>query len=345
MHYKLFGPSGLRVSELCLGALTFGEESGWGASKEESHRVFRAFAEAGCNFLDVANTYNKGTSEEWCGDFIGPERERWVLGTKFSLSMRHGDVNAWGNHRKNMVHSLEASLRRLKTDYVDLYWLHQWDDTTPVEEVMRALDDLVRAGKVLYVGVSDTPAWVVSQANTLAALRGWTPFAGLQIEYSLIERTAERELLPMARALGLSVTPWGVVGGGVLTGEYHTAADPNAPEDARRAAVNVTRTGKRSLAIAAEVQAVAVELGRSSAQVALNWARQQSPAIIPIVGARTEAQARDNLACLEFQLTQEHLERLDAVSRIEMGFPHDFNNRERIVEQRAGGTQHLLEPR
>jgi aryl-alcohol dehydrogenase-like predicted oxidoreductase len=343
MRFKLFGPSGLRVSELALGALTFGTESGFGADQAESRRVFDAFAEAGGNFIDTANKYNNGTSETWCGEFMGAERDRFVLATKFSLNMRAGDPNAGGNHRKAIVQSLEASLRRLGTDYVDLYWLHQWDGTTPVEEVMRALDDLVRAGKVLYVGISDTPAWVAAQANTLAGLRGWSPFVGLQIEYSLIERTPERELLPMARAFGLGITPWGVVAGGVLTGKYQ--ADPKAPRDALRAKLNVgsQRTSERALRIAAEVQAVAGELGRSPAQVALAWARRQSPQLIPIVGARTAAQLRENLACLEVALEPAHLERLDAVSRIELGFPHDFLSIPRIVEQRFGGTQDRID--
>ena len=345
LRYKLFGNSGLRVSELSLGALTFGEEKGFGAPKDESRRVYEAFVEAGGNFIDTANAYNNGTSETWTGEFIAAERERFVVATKFSLNMRPGDPNAGGNHRKSIVQSVEASLRRLNTDYIDLYWLHQWDGTTPVEEVMRALDDLVRQGRVHYVGISDTPAWIVSQANTLAALRGWTPFVGLQIEYSLIERTSERELLPMARALGLAVTPWGVVAGGVLTGKYHTAADPSAPADSPRARLNAgtPRVSDRALAIARETQAVAEELGRTPAQVALNWVRQRGAQIVPIVGARTEKQMRDNLACLGFALEPAHLERLEAVSRIELGFPHDFLAQPRIEEQRFGGTQHRID--
>ena len=353
MRYKLLGNSGLRVSELCLGALTFGEDWGWGASREESQRVFHAFVERGGNFIDTANKYNDGTSEVLTGEFIAGDRHRFVLATKFALSMHQGDPNSGGNHRKNIVRSLEDSLKRLKTDYIDLYWLHQWDFTTPVEEIMRTLDDLVSAGKILYVGISDTPAWVASQANTLAALRGWTPFIGLQIEYSLIERTAERDLLPMARAFGLAVTPWGVVGGGVLTGKYHTAADPTAPPDSKRFVVNAARVNPRTLAIAAEVQAVATEIneangtatdaGVTPAQVALNWVRQQPGQFLPIVGARTAEQAAGNLACLDWSLDDEQLSRLDRISRIEMGFPHEFINLPRIVEQRHGGTQHLLD--
>jgi aryl-alcohol dehydrogenase-like predicted oxidoreductase len=213
MNYRLFGPCGLRVSEIALGTMTFGEEWGWGASREESRRIFDAFAAAGGNFIDTANRYTEGTSERLVGEFVAAERERFVVATKYTLFNRKGDPNAAGNHRKNLVQSLEASLKRLGTGYVDLLWVHAWDHLTPVEEVMRGLDDVVRAGKALYVGVSDTPAWIVARANTLAELRGWTPFAGIQIEYSLIQRTVERELLPMARGLGLAVTAWGVVGG------------------------------------------------------------------------------------------------------------------------------------
>jgi aryl-alcohol dehydrogenase-like predicted oxidoreductase len=190
MRYKLLGASGLRVSELCLGAMTFGEAWGTGTSKDESRAMLEAYAEAGGNFIDTANFYTKGESETFIGEFIRGERERWVIATKYSLDTSGcGEVNASGNHRKNMMQAVEASLRRLQTDYIDLLWLHVWDFTTPIEEVMRGFDDLVRQGKVLYAGISDTPAWIVASANTLAQLRGWTPFVGLQIEYSLRERT------------------------------------------------------------------------------------------------------------------------------------------------------------
>jgi len=202
MRYKLLGRSGLRVSELALGTMTFGEEWGWGASKADSQKVFDAYAEAGGNFVDTANRYTEGTSEKFVGEFIHSDREHFVLATKYTLKMRDGDPNFSGNHRKNLVQSVNASLKRLNTDYIDLLWVHAWDFLTPVEEVMRGLDDLVRQGTVLYVGVSDTPAWIVAQANTLADLRGWTRFVGLQIQYSLVERTPERDLLPMARAFG-----------------------------------------------------------------------------------------------------------------------------------------------
>jgi aryl-alcohol dehydrogenase-like predicted oxidoreductase len=206
MRYKLLGKSGLRVSELCLGTMTFGEDWGWGSTKDESRKIYDAFLEAGGNFIDTANVYTNGTSERLLGEFMHGQRERIVLATKYTGAAPGTDPNAAGNQRKSMVQALEASLKRLKTDYIDLYWLHIWDQITPIEEVMRAFDDLVRQGKILYAGVSDMPAWVVAKANTLADLRGWTPFVGLQIEYSLIERTPERELLPMAAELGLGVT-------------------------------------------------------------------------------------------------------------------------------------------
>jgi len=340
MRYKLLGKSGLRVSELCLGTMTFGEDWGWGASKEESRAIFDAFVEAGGNFVDTANRYTDGTSEKFVGEFIASERGRFVVATKYTLFMDRDDVNASGNHRKNMVQSLEASLKRLDTDYVDLYWLHAWDYMTPVEEVMRALDDLVRAGKVLYVGISDTPAWIVSQANTLADLRGWSRFVGLQVQYNLIERSIERDLLPMARAFDVGVTAWGTLRAGVLTGKY-SQPDPDEPKR-----LGDQQLSEREQAIVDEVLKIAEEIGRSPAQVAINWARQQpfdetqgrSNTIIPIIGARTVRHLRDNLACLEFELTGEQLARLNQVSQFDLGFPHDFLASDGVKDVVFGGN-------
>lgn len=317
MRYKLLGKSGLRVSELALGAMTFGTE-GWGVGKEESRRVYDRFREGGGNFIDTANVYAGGTSETYLGEFLESDRERVVLATKYTGVTRPRDVNAAGNNRKNMMDSVHASLRRLSTDYIDLYWVHMRDVTTPIEEVMRGLDDLVRAGKVLYVGISDTPAWVVAQANTLADLRGWARFVGLQIRYSLIDRAVERELLPMAKELDIAVTPWGVVGSGVLTGKY------NRDREARGRARMRGQIRKRDLDITAEVIKVADELGRTPSQVALNWVRQGPGVIVPIVGARTLDQLEENLGCLEFSLDAAQRSRLDEVSAIELGFPHDM---------------------
>ena len=321
MRYKLLGKSGLRVSEICLGAMGFGEELGWGSDQADSREAFQAFVEAGGNFIDTANVYTRGTSEKYLGEFVAGARDRFVLATKYTIGGGSDDPNASGNHRKNMRQSLEASLKRLNTDHIDLYWLHIWDFLTPEEEVMRALDDLVRSGKILYIGISDTPAWIVARANTLAELRGWTSFAALQIEYSLIERTPERDLLPMAHALDLAVTPWGPLGTGVLSGKFSKG---RGAEVQGKRPINEGRLNERTLRIAREVGTIALECGRSSAQVAINWLRQQPGLIIPIVGARTAAQARDSLACLEFSLSEEQMRRLDEVSAIELGFPYNF---------------------
>ncbi|MBP7690376.1 MAG: aldo/keto reductase [Anaerolineales bacterium] len=321
MRYKLFGRSGLRVSELALGTMTFGEDWGWGASHAVSQQLFETYAAAGGNFIDTANRYTEGTAEKYVGEFIHADREHFVLASKYTLKMRPGDPNFGGNHRKNLVQSVRASLKRLNTDYLDVLWVHAWDFTTPVEEVLRGLDDLVRQGLALYVGISDTPAWVVSRANAIADLRGWTPFVGLQIRYSLADRAAERDLLPMARALDLAVTPWSVLGAGVLTGKY------NAEAGAAGRAARWDKT-ERQIAIARELQAVAQAAGCTPSQAAIAWVRQPAAPrhapIIPLLGATTVAQLQDNLGALSVTLAPEHRARLDAVSAIELGFPHDF---------------------
>ncbi len=345
MRYRLLGKSGLRVSELCLGTMTFGEDLGWGSPKEESRKVYDAFREAGGNFIDTANLYTDGTSESFLGEFIQGHRERLVLATKYTLSRPVDDPNAAGNQRKNMVQAVEASLKRLRTDYLDLYWLHIWDQLTPVEEVMRAFDDLVRQGKILYAGVSDMPAWVVARGNTLAELRGWTPFVGLQIEYSLIERTPERELLPMAAGLGLGITAWSPLAGGVLTGKY---VEPGPGETGGKRfdgpeMAQFHASGARATAIVREVRAVARECGRSPAQVALAWLRHRPVPVIPIIGARRLEQLKDNLGSIEVRLDRSHLDRLEEVSRVELGFPHDFYKKEAVRTIVFGGMRDLID--
>ncbi|MEM6262043.1 MAG: aldo/keto reductase [Bacteroidota bacterium] len=333
MNYLLFGNSGLRVSELCLGTMTFGTEWGWGADKTTSRQIFDAFVAAGGNFLDTANRYTEGTSEKMLGTFIHDDRDRYVVATKYTLHDRLNEVNHSGNHRKNMMRSVEGSLKRLNTDYIDLLWLHAWDFTTPIEEVMRGLDDLVSSGKVHYIGISDTPAWIVARANTLAELRGWSKFVGLQIEYSLIQRTPERDLMPMAHHLGLKVTPWAPLAGGALTGKYlDTAENPGRvkPESIRR--------NERSNRIAREVVTVAKEMGCSPAQVAINWTRQQEDSPIPIVGARKLSQIQDSLGCLDHPIPDELMIRLNEVSKIELGFPHDFLESDGVKTVSYGGT-------
>ena len=323
--------------------MTFGKEWGWGADKNESRKMYDFYLEAGGNFIDTANRYTEGTSEKYVGEFIASDRERIVLATKYSLYMNMGDPNSAGNHRKNMIQALDNSLRRLKTDYIDLYWLHAWDYLTPVEEVMRAFDDMIRSGKVLYIGISDTPAWVVSRANTLAELRGWTQFIGLQIEYSLIERTVERELLPMARELELAVTPWGVIGGGVLSGKYSQTKQKPAATRRYQEDSPPDRLCDRNLTIADEVMRIGDEIDATPSQVAINWVRQQPGLIVPIIGVRTETQLRENLACLGKTLTDEHLQRLNKVSKIDLGFPHQFLDKEHIRNLVYAGTYDLIQ--
>ncbi len=338
MRYRLLGHSGLRVSEVALGTMTFGNEWGWGAVKDESRTMFDAFREAGGNFIDTANIYTAGTSESLLGEFLAGQRESVVLATKYTNSAPGTDPNAAGNHRKSMFQALEASLRRLRTDYIDLYWMHVWDQLTPVEEVMRGLDDLIRQGKVLYVGVSNAPAWWIAQANTMAALRGWSPFVGLQIEYSLVERTAERELLSMCRALGLGVTAWSPLAGGVLSGKYATAeaGQSRFTNETMRQFMPEPQRAERAVAA---LKTVAGQTGRSLAQVALAWLRYRHQPIIPILGARKLAQLQDNLASLELSLSAEQVRLLEDATCIEMGVPHSFYARERVQELAYGGLR------
>lgn len=325
MRYRLFGPSGLRVSEICLGTMSFGLDWGFGCDEPTAHQILDTYAERGGNFLDTANKYHNGQTESYIGSWLRCRegaRDRTVIATKYTLSMDHADANASGNHRKNLVRSVEGSLCRLGVDYIDLLWVHAWDRQTPWTETLRALDDLVRQGKVQYIGISDAPAWVVSASNVHAELRGWTRYIGLQVEYGLLARAPERDLLPMAEHFGMSVVAWGPLGGGVLTGKY-TRGGPN---DSARAGGNQARgrTSERSLNIARTVDAVADELGCTSAQVATAWVLRRSYSTIPIVGARRVEQITDTLGAVEVELAPEHLARLEQVSRIELGFPHDF---------------------
>lgn len=326
MRYKLMGKSGLRVSELCLGTMTFGETWGWGASKEESRAQFDLFAEHGGNFIDTSVNYTDGTSETFLGEFLLGQRDQFVVATKYTLTQpTNADPNSGGNSRKNMRQSVERSLRRLQSDYIDILYLHMWDHFTPLEEVMRGLDDLVRQGKVNYIAVSDTPAYIVSAANMLSELRGWARFIGLQIPYSISSRTPERELLPVARYWDMALLPWGIIDGGVLTGKY--TEDPDAPTRYERGET-LERLQKREKTqrIIEAVRLVAEETGHSRAQVAIQWVRQQEARaqIIPILGARTTAQLADNLGVLGWSLTEDQLRRLDEVSAISMDFPHGF---------------------
>jgi aryl-alcohol dehydrogenase-like predicted oxidoreductase len=344
MRYKLLGHSGLRVSEICLGTMGFGEswrQINLATTKEESRKILDAFVEAGGNFIDTACNYNDGHSETLLGEFLGKERERFVVATKYTLSTRPDDPNGCGNHRKNMTQSLEASLRRLKTDYVDLLWLHAWDFMTPIEEVMRGFDDMVRAGKALYVGFSDAPAWIVSRGHTLAEVKGWTPVAAIQMQYSLIERGIERELLPMARELDIGVTAWSPLGMGLLSGKYGRSAGSRGGSDRLDNPAFAEYRSERNLAIAEKVDSVARSIGRRPSQVALNWVRQKGT--IPIVGSKKLAQIEENLACLDFELSPEQMRTLDDASRIERGFPYDFLDDPRTRGYLFGKTFDLID--
>ena len=345
--YRTLGRSGLRVSPMVLGTMTFGTDWGWGADEAEARRILDTYLDRGGNFVDTANFYTGGSSEALLGRFMAGRRDRVVLATKYSLNLHPGDPNGGGNHRKSLVRGVEASLKRLATDHIDLMYLHIWDGTTPVDEVMRALDDLVRAGKLLYVGISDTPAWQVARMQTLADWRGWSPLIALQIEYSLVQRTVERDLVPMADALGLGVTAWSPLGMGVLAGKYRR----DALAAGNRDAIGVTGTrqqvaqshdmlSERNLAIADTVRDVAQQLGCSSAQVALAWLLQRPGCgVMPIIGARTLAQFEDNLGALSLRLSDAQLQQLDVASAVPLGFPHDFMRLAVPRNNIFGGTQ------
>lgn len=345
MRYTLFGRSGLRVSEFCLGTMTFGENWGWGAPKETCRQIFNQFTETGGTFIDSANNYTGGQAEEILGELLEGVRERFVLTTKYTLQTRPGDQNSTGNQRKNLVQSLEASLRKLRTDYVDVYWVHARDTFTPVEEIMRALDDQVRLGKVLYVAVSDWPAWEIARATTMAELRGWTPFTGVELPYSLLERTPERELLPMARALDLAVGAFSPLSSGLLTGKYLPDADGGPASGGRIAGSARDRMDERAERVVREVVAVAGELGATPSQVALAWIRSRPGVVIPIVGVTSEEQLRDNLGCLDVELDAEQVRRLDEVSAIDLGFPYEFLRRDMIKRLVYGDAYELVDDR
>jgi aryl-alcohol dehydrogenase-like predicted oxidoreductase len=345
MRYRIFGRrTGLRVSELALGAGNFGTRWGHGAERAEAKKVFDAYVEAGGNFIDTANSYQLGESEEIIGDFIAADRDSFVLATKYTLGTTAADgVSRTGNSRKNMIRSVEESLKRLKTERIDLYWAHFADDATPMEEILRAFDDLVRAGKIHYAGLSNFPAWRVSRADLLAELR-LVPFVGIQIEYSLAERTADRELLPMAEALGLGAALWSPLGGGFLTGKYR-ASDEGRINSVLARLVHAEKSARETTILDAVV-AIAKETGAQPAGVAIAWllgkARRSPTALIPILGPRTPEQLAGTLNGLKIVLAQEQIARLDEASAIPLGTPH-----EQIAGSTAaiaGGDPELLVP-
>ncbi|NVJ24637.1 MULTISPECIES: aldo/keto reductase [Myxococcus] len=324
-HYVTLGRSGLRVSPLCLGAMTFGEDLGWGSSVEESQHIIDRYIELGGNFIDTANFYTKSHSEKIIGDHVGrhpARRDRLVIATKFSGNLYPGDPNGGGSGRKSIISACENSLRRLQTDYIDLYWLHNWDIHTPIEETMAALEDLVRAGKVRYLGVSDTPAWKIAQANVMAHFRGWSSFVGLQIEYSLLERSVEQELVPMALELGLGITPWSPLKSGALSGKY-TRANAGEVKGDRGAFIH-SYLNEKTYALVDELAAIAREQKSTVARVALAWVQAQPGVSSTIIGARRLSQLEDNVGALSVKLTAEQLGRLDTLTKPAFGFPQSM---------------------
>jgi aryl-alcohol dehydrogenase-like predicted oxidoreductase len=324
-HYRTLGRSGLRVSPFCLGTMTFGENLGWGSSAEESQQILDRYIELGGNFLDTANFYTKSHSEKIIGDHLGrhpSRRERLVFATKFSGNLYPGDPNGGGSGRKSIIAACENSLRRLQTDYIDLYWLHNWDMHTPMEETMAALEDLVRAGKVRYLGVSDTPAWKIVEANLIARFRGWSAFIGLQIEYSLLERSVEQELVPMALEFGLGITPWSPLKSGALSGKY-TRKNAGQIKSDRGFFVDAY-LNEKTFAVVDELEAIAASRGSTPARVALAWVQGRPGVASTIIGARRMAQLEDNLKALEIDLTKEERARLDALTQPVFGFPQNM---------------------
>src|SRR5260221_6944983 len=343
MKYYLLGRSGLRVSEFALGAMSFGTEWGWGTEIDEARRMLDLYIDNGGNFVDTASIYTNGSSEKMLGELLGQKRRQIVLSTKYTFSTHPGDPNGGGNHRKSMVRSVETSLQRLKTDCIDLLYLHIWDGTTPVEEILRAMDDLVRAGKVLYMGMSDTPAWQISRMQAIAELRGWSALIALQIEYSLIERTTERELIPMANEMGLGVVEFAPLGNGLLSGKYsreeclNESGSTGFQGSRKNALETLGKFTQRNMQIVDEVKKVASEVKKSPAQVALAWLLSKSTVTSVLLGASKLEQLENNLGSLEAHLSPEQMERLDGISRVSMSFPHELLSNPTIKQTNQAG--------
>jgi aryl-alcohol dehydrogenase-like predicted oxidoreductase len=329
---------------LALGAGNFGTRWGHGAERDEAKKVFDAYVNAGGNFIDTADSYQFGESEQIVGDFIAADRDSFVVATKYTMSTNTTDgISRTGNSRRNMVRSVEGSLKRLKTDRIDLYWAHFTDGVTPMEEILRAFDDLVRGGKIHYSGLSNFPAWRVARGDLLAELRGWAPIAGIQIEYSLAERTADRELLPMAEALGLGAALWSPLGGGFLSGKYRKSEEGRINSVLARL-VHTEKTA-RETAILDTVIAIGNESGVSPTEIAIAWllhkARRSTTALIPILGSRTREQLEGTLGALDVKLSSDLIKRLDDASAISLGTPHEQINGSAAAI--AGGKPELLE--
>lgn len=333
MKYLNLGKTGIMVSEMNLGTMTFGTDWGWGSTKEESKKIFDLFLERGGNFIDTANIYTKQSSETMLGEFIQAERSNLVLATKYTLN-EYGELNRSGNNRKNMVEAVEESLKRLNTDYIDLYYVHVWDYLTDPEQLMRTLEYLVSSGKVLSIGISDTPAWIFSRCNTIAEMRGWTPFSACQVEYCLPERTVERDIIPCAEAYDMTIAAWGPLSAGLLSGKYLQEEDG---KPRRMVPGKARRLNEKNMEISKVVVDLAAKGDMTPSQLAINWQRAQSPNISCLFGARSLEQCKENLDALNFEISEEEIQILNKATAIDMGFPRDFLDTPRVNEIVYGG--------
>lgn len=340
MHYRLLGHTGLRISRVALGTANFGSRWGYGAAEDDASLIYRSYREAGGNLIDTANNYQLGQSEEIVGRLIATDRDEVVLSTKFTLgSHQSAGLQSTGNSRRSLVQSVDASLKRLATDRIDVLWVHYPDEATPIGEIMRGLEDIVRSGKVLYTGFSNFPAWRVAGAATLAEERGWVAPAAIQFEYSLVERTAEREIIPMAQAFGFTPFAWSPLGGGLLTGKYRRG------EEGRLQGLGMVirqEDDQRATATMDAVIEIAASLGKTPGQIALAWSLHRG--VLPLLGPRTPAQLADNLGALDIVLDAEQMNRLDSVSAIPLGFPHEMNATQSTRDNVSGGHSTLIYP-
>ncbi len=334
MNYKLFGKSGLRVSELGLGSMTIGNKWGWGSDKDEAQKIFNSFVNAGGNFIDTACNYQDGQSEEYIGEFIKGDRDRYVIATKYTLHDHRfpNDLNAGGNHRKNLIREVNNSLKRLQTDYIDVLYMHVWDFTTGIEEIMRTLNNLVASTKVNYIAISDTPAWIVSRANTIAEMRGWEPFVAYQFPYSIGKRDAEREIIPMCQDFDMAMTLWGVLKAGLFTGKY------TRKSGSKGRAQKTAETNTELIEIAKVVDEIADEIGCTSSNVAIRWVMDQPGVMIPLIAGRDNNQIKDNLGALDVSLNEDHHIRIVDISGFRDEFPNDFINSEGVLKAIHGDT-------
>lgn len=339
MNYKLFGKSGLRISELCLGTMNFGDQQFLGIDKAASRTIFDAFVDAGGNYIDTANNYTDGVSEQYVGEFIRHDRDRFVVSTKYSGVTADNDANAFGNARKNMVRAVERSLKALNTDYIDIYWVHNWDFMTPAQEITRGLNDLVSSGKILYFGLSNAPSWLLAQCNTLAELNGQQGFCGMQLEYSLAQRSIEAEFFPLLEAFDLNLSAWSPLAGGILSGKYQQGSSDQSSRF-NTLQMDVSQTHAKLLAKATDI---AAEVGCSLPQLALAWIRHRNPRITPVIGASKPSQLEDNIGSLQIKFSTEQFNALLAASQPTLQEPYGILNRAYHIPRMFGEYRNRID--